>query len=801
MWIRRASNCAAAILIGAVLHATASPQTPQNGSDRAQIQTTLTIAPGERVPLQLEVFLNGRPRNLISAFTMYADGRITSPASELIEIGLQVPSGLQHAAEIDIGALPEVSFAYDEAGQAIRFTTSAKALRPVTLDGRPASAFVRPATPPLGTVLNYTLFASGSDRDGKQSFDGLSGGFDLRTFGRFGLIENTFVARAGGSDDGFIRLDSLYMHEDFDGVSSFSAGDFVSGGFSWTRPIRMGGVQLRRSFGIRPDIVTIPTPSFGGSAAAPSTVDLYINGIRTLSEDVSPGPFEIMHPPVVYGGGTASVVVRDVLGRETVSTTQFYASPQLLAPGLNDYSIELGVARRNYGVLSSDYDDSLAGSASWRAGLTPGLTVQAHAEATSGMANIGGGVIATIGSIGLATAAVAGSASDRGSGALADVSFESRMPGFSLTLRSQRVFGDHNDLASWTDGSMHHRSRHVFGLPREFDQVSLSSPLPWKGGSWGSSLIMAKYDDQPDSELLSLYYTHEFGPVSLFATGVKDFAGGSGDGLYVGLRIPLGKHISGTTGVSQRAGGSATFVQAARQQQREPGSIGWAIRAETADREELEAAARYSTSFADFEAGVRVNDDLKSANATMEGSLALIGGELFATEHVNGSFALVDVGAPGVAVSHENRPAGKTNLRGRILIPEMTPYTANRIAIDPENLPIDANIGATNTTIIPRGRSAAYVDLRVKLDTTSALVELLDATGRPLPAGSVIDLAGASDTFAVGYDGLAFIDQLQPSIRITVTLPDGASCQASFNYKPSTGEQVRINGVVCGATQ
>ncbi|RYG36562.1 MAG: fimbrial biogenesis outer membrane usher protein, partial [Burkholderiales bacterium] len=226
-----------------------------------------------------------------------------------------------------------------------------------------------------------------------------------------------------------------------------------------------------------------------------------------------------------------------------------------------------------------------------------------------------------------------------------------------------------------------------------------------------------------------------------------------------------------------------------------------ALRAEDGQRREVEAAARLSTTFADFEGGVRVNDNLTSANVTMEGSLAVIGGELFATEHVNGSFALVDVGAPGVPVSHENRPAGKTNLRGRILIPELTSYTANRISIDPENLPVDASIGATTATVVPRGRSAAYVDLRVTLDTTSALVELLDATGKPLPVGSLVSLAGSSEAFAVGYDGLAFIEQLKPRNRITVDLLDGSQCGATFDYAPSAGEQVRINGLVCGAVQ
>ena len=88
----------------------------------------------------------------------------------------------------------------------------------------------------------------------------------------------------------------------------------------------------------------------------PSTLDLFIDRVRALSTDVPQGPYAVMHPPVVQGAGIATVVVRDALGRKTVSTAPFYASPQLLADGLTDFSAEIGFARRNYAIVSNDYD-------------------------------------------------------------------------------------------------------------------------------------------------------------------------------------------------------------------------------------------------------------------------------------------------------------------------------------------------------------------------------------------------------------------------------------------------------------
>src|SRR5690606_34488127 len=105
----------------------------------------------------------------------------------------------------------------------------------------------------------------------------------------------------------------------------------------------------------------------------PSTVEVFIDNTRRLQQQVPPGPFVITSLPVITGAGDARIVVRDALGRETVSHSSFFASSDLLAPGLWDFSAEAGFARRFYGTQSHSYDNRFMGSATARYGLTDRL--------------------------------------------------------------------------------------------------------------------------------------------------------------------------------------------------------------------------------------------------------------------------------------------------------------------------------------------------------------------------------------------------------------------------------------------
>lgn len=782
----------------------------------AQSQTTtvrpsLTVKPAEPnrpagggdLYLQLEVFVNERPLNLISAFQQQADGTLASTYDELDEIGLRLPARKAGDGVIRLTELPGVSYRYDDASQSLHILAPAPALKPRRIAASVAPAVPAPTLPPWGALLNYTLFASADETAERFTFDGVSAGLEGRLFGPMGLVESSGFARidgAGGAE--FVRLDTRLTREDPARLRTLQLGDLVTGGFSWTRPVRMGGVQLRRSFRQRPDLVTVPVPTLSGSAAAPSTLELYVNQVRSFQTEAPAGPFELEHPPLLYGGGTAQLVLRDALGRETITTTPFYASPELLAPGLTDYSLSLGMARRNYAVQSADYDGRLAGTASARRGITERLTLQGHTEATSGLVTVGAGAVMTAGNWGLASAALSGSRDADGSGVLLDLGFESRLSSLSLSLRTLRTFGDYQDLASWTAAApplLTSGRRHVFGHPRELDHASVSAPLPWRGGSVGASFVLSRREEDV-SKLLNLSYTQDFGRVSLFASVLRDFATEGSDGMFVGLSLPLGREIRGSAGVSQQRGRTSAYAEASRHGHHEPGELGWTVRAAAGESREIEAIARYGTRVARFEAGALHTDRGTAFHGLAEGAVAAIGGGLHFVPRLDDSFALVEVGAPGVEVSRENRVIGRTNARGQILAPNLAPFTANQIAIDPAALPLDAEPSATSAVAVPFSRSAVRVDLRVKSGERSALLGLVDEAGRPIVPASELRLAGRSEPFVIGYDGQVFIDALGEVNEAVVTTPDGASCRATFSFRAAPGEQVRLDGVVCRAS-
>ena len=163
----------------------------------------------------------------------------------------------------------------------------------------------------LGAVLNYDIV--GAHASGRSRVDTL---FDARLFSPWGVASTQAIARAGAGSNAAIRLDSTYTRSDPESIQRIRVGDVISSGLAWTRPVRLGGGQVARDFGLRPDLVTFPVPSIAGQVAVPSSVDVLINGTQLLSAQAEPGPFEVRQLPMVNGVNDVALVINNALGQQ-----------------------------------------------------------------------------------------------------------------------------------------------------------------------------------------------------------------------------------------------------------------------------------------------------------------------------------------------------------------------------------------------------------------------------------------------------------------------------------------------------
>src|SRR5690606_19473106 len=168
---------------------------------------------------------------------------------------------------------------------------------------------------------------------------------EVRAFGLgSGVFSNTAVSRSfevpeAGSRNESVRLETSVEWSFPESAVTVTVGDTFSGFLGWTRPVRMGGIQVGRNYGLQPYRVTTPMPQFLGEVSVPSTVELYVNGMRQYSGSLPTGPFELTTVPGISGAGFAEVVVTDAFGRASTLGFPFYATQQLLAKGLSDWSV------------------------------------------------------------------------------------------------------------------------------------------------------------------------------------------------------------------------------------------------------------------------------------------------------------------------------------------------------------------------------------------------------------------------------------------------------------------------------
>jgi outer membrane usher protein len=746
--------------------------------------------------LLLDVQLNGYSTGKIGEFTL-RHGQLMARLQELHDLGLRVsiPRAMQSGHLVALSDVSGLSCRLDQKKQELFITAGDGLLLPAVLQsgsrGEPDGRRVIESG--TGMTLNYDTVGTYA---GGQA--GASGSLDFRAFSRWGVVSSEWLAYGGATSSGegtntAIRLDSTYEFGDANTLRRYSLGDFVTSGLSWTRPVHMEGAQIRSDFSMRPDLITFPLPSLGGSAAVPSTVDVLTNGNLVISSDVNAGPFEVPQLPVVTGAGSVSMTVTNALGQQVNVTQSFYASSALLAPGLQTFAGQAGLVRRNWGSIGNDYG-KIAGSAMYRRGLTPRFTVESSLEGTPGAVKGGAGGVAQIGNLGIVNFAVA-------------TSLGAGHPGAQFSAGAQRIGRVFSLGASAIVAGRNYRDVAAMnGAPVQRKQLSANAGLSLRRfGSMGVAYAGISQDSTPNpipgditpaqrSHVVSANYSFQLHRMSFYASEFRDLgSSGSSNGLQIGVTIPFGRR--GSVGVSATTDGSGQ-VQA---QQSAPQIGDWGYQLYTSDGNSSHefGQLQYKSHAGLLTAGIDRNAGLTTLRLETQGAVSWVDGGVFPSNTIYDSFAIVDTSPmQGVHVLQENRDVGTTNSSGRLLVPDMRSFDRNQISIEAIDVPADATLGEVTHVVRPQDLSGVVIKFAVKF-SDGALLRLVDEVGTPLPVGSTATLVATGAAIPVGYDGDAYVEALKPRNELAVELPDGRRCKVAFDYRPVPGEIPRIGPLRC----
>lgn len=720
--------------------------------------------------LLLELFVNGSAYG--TAFVLVRNQHIFVDEDALKRADLP----LDHAHEEIIDTRRFVDLSSYDRGSKVQLDPQHGRLL-VTL---PAQAF---ATHQLGLVsypalttpqavpslyVNYALNV-GTLRYAESAY--FDAGF---AYGKGLLRDNPSWSRLQGFSRGLTRFE----YDDTAHLRRWTIGDqyaYSSDGLGGAA--LLGGAGVVRAFDLDPYLITFPQPTLAGLLQAPGTVDIYKNGVLVGQRQVAAGPFDLGNLGLGPGTNDVKVVIHDPFGGTRILQQTFYGTNQSLAQGLSEYAFQAGIERTS--TLANGY---MGGEgvllARQRYGFTNWLTAGYRIEAQNGLVNAGPSVDLRL-PIGSISAGVAGSRArgHTGSGATVGYQFVGRHFSFGFGAQSfsaaYRRLGDNVSPTEF-------RLRRVNYVNASWSPVSRFSlqlnagDLVYASGSRQRNIGINGNFSLPGNMMLMLGLNRQI-----------NHPGDNDKQAMLNLVIPMGSSSIGFNAGHDDHTGQSYGVSAQRSV---PSGNGWGYNVDAQHdatgvdgRGELDYQGSYGLVSL---TGQRFAGQ-SSGNLLVSGSLTALGGHVYAGRTVQNGYALVETdGVPGVVVTRENLPVGKTDANGNLLVTNLLPFQANKVGIDQNSVPLQDQIDATDEVVsVPRLGGAI---VRFGVHALHAARGTLTFDGKPLKYGSATLVSdGRTVKTLIGLDGAFYYPDLpaghyrldaittQGSMQCTIVMPAG----------------------------
>jgi len=741
-----------------------------------------THVPG--VDLYLDVTVNGNHAGL--AHFGYADKKLYASAANLRQLGFRLPKDTTDA--VCLNDIAQLQIDYDAHLQTLSLHAPLGLLDLGTTELNTLDAEHATASNSRGVLLNYDIYTAQQQGITANTFT------ELRAFNSAGVFSSTQLTQYAEQNNNvgqrreLSRLDTSWRSSFPDKLLALTVGDTLTSSLSWSRPTRIAGIQIGTDYSLQPYLRTAPLPSFLGSATLPSSVELFVNGMKYYNGQVPAGNFEINTMPNLSGAGNAQVVMTDALGRTTTQSFSFYNDQQLLRQGFTDWSAELGVVRKNYGYSSYDYGSSPAVSGTWRYGVSNSFTAGIHSEATDGLANGGvssdwipgarSGTFST--SLALST--------DRGkSGSLYSAGYRWSQNQLSFAASATATTGNYHDVAT-----------HYGSAPPALNGNAVVGFDTGYFGNFSVGYLQFRYPQESAVRYATANWFKSVSDTVYLNAGFNQNIDNNSDrSVYLTVSVTLSDRLSASTSV-QRNNDKTGYLLNAAQSLPSEGGWGWNVAANQQDSQQSgQGEVGYQGRYGKVYTGYSSLPDTHYGYAGASGAVVMMGGGLFAAREINNGFAVVSTdGVPNVPIKLQNNLVGTSNDKGLLLVTPLNSYQKNLLTIDPLDLPANTRINRVNAYATPGDRSGTLVNFTIT-PVRAAQVILTDAQGKVIPEGSQVQLnSSQGQSVPVGFDGMVYFDSLEQHNRLLVTTATGV-CSVQFDYPLKAEGILQIGPLVC----
>jgi outer membrane usher protein len=772
-----------------------------------------TLADQDMETMIVNITLNGQGQG---EFFVRAtpDGDFLIKTDDLKAMHIEEPRGkitsIEDEPHLSLKSLEGAEFRFDVKTLALDLTVAPSHLPKQTLDFLPKRRSDVEFTRDSSAFFNYAATYTGS-----RAFSG----HGLNIYNELGVRLGDFLFysdsayrdnRVGGRV--WTRGMSQIVYDRRETLQRAIAGDSATFPGELGSAVTLGGLSFSKHYLIDPYFIRYPLPTIAGAVPLPSTVDIFLDGMKIGSNPLAPGEYDLRNISYYRGRHDLDLVLRDPFGREQRLNYPYYYSDFLLGKGLHEYSYNLGFLRRNIGTDLDAYGP-LAASAFHRYGVTDFLTLGLRGEGSEGLYNMGGSASFTLGSLGTGTLSASGSRREGryGFAGAAGYSYQGRHFNTALRFRT-----DSRNYAT-LDRELNESAASFF--PRDRIRCEIGATVGYTDPQFGS-LSVGYYDLKTyggrDREAITASYSKTlFNRANLFATAGKirepEAGNGSGYQFSMGLIYYFGDEINVSVRHDSRPQGDAQTLQI---QKNIPAGEGYAYnmglsRFHSSSGPENYAAnpmfqynGPYGIYRGQYDARLggdgKVNDIFQLSAA---GGIAYVGGMVGLSRPVTDSFGLVKVGEiEGVKVSVNNQFMGRTNASGKVFIPRMSSYYDNLVAMDDKDLPINYSLSGVQKYVSPPLRGGAVIHFEAtKTQAVTGFLKTPRERGiQPLEFRELrIRLDGVEQTSFTGRGGEFYLENLKAGDYQGGVEYAGYSCRFRLAV-PETDEMfIDLGEVVC----